>query len=100
LICVDDFNAAKRFSTFAVNTAQRSSTLRNQRISTQFNAEKSIGETILPNRQFLPSNHRLSFTGIRVKCSKLAVDEFKIHQRQPAGETKSLRRRTAIPQPP
>jgi len=30
LICVDDFNAAKRFSTFAVNTAQRSA-------STDFN---------------------------------------------------------------
>jgi hypothetical protein len=28
LICVDDFNAAKRFSTFAFNTAQRSSTHR------------------------------------------------------------------------
>jgi hypothetical protein len=28
LICVDDFNAAKRFSTVAVNTAQRSSTHR------------------------------------------------------------------------
>jgi hypothetical protein len=49
LICVDDFNAAKRLSTFAVNTAQRSSTHRNQRISTKFNAEKSIGETIRPN---------------------------------------------------
>jgi hypothetical protein len=34
LICVDDFNAAKRFSTFAVNTAQRS--------STQFNAVQRI----------------------------------------------------------
>jgi len=28
LICVDDFNAAKRFSTFAINTAQRRSTHR------------------------------------------------------------------------
>jgi hypothetical protein len=87
-----------------LNAFQQSpSTLLNashQRISTQFNAEKSIAETILPNRQFLPFNRRLSFTGIRVKCSKLDVDEFKIHQRQPAGETKSLRRRTAIPQPP
>src|SRR5260221_1897235 len=71
-----------------------------QRISTQFSAEKFIAETILPNRSFLSFNRRLSFTGIRAKCSKLDVDEFKIHQRQPAGETKSFRRRATIPQPP
>jgi hypothetical protein len=98
LICVDDFNAAKRFSTFAVNTAQRSSTPY-ERISTKFTAEKSIAETILPNRRLLPSNRRLSITGIRVKYSKLNVDESKNHQRQPAGETESFWRRTTIPQP-
>src|SRR5665213_3234331 len=65
-----------------------------------FNAEKSNAKTILPNRPFLPFNRRLSFTRIRLKCSKLAVDEFKIHQRQPAGETKSFRRWATIPQPP
>ena len=34
------------------------------------------------------------------KCSKLCVDESRHHQRRPAGETKTLRRRTRLPQPP